>query len=157
MRVNHINIVVADMERSLRFYVGLLGMRTTFEVELTGAWIETVTGLPGANARCVFCQPEGGGTRFELLEYRNPMGSALNANTLPNTVGLRHVAFEVDDLEVWYRRLKEAGAVFLSEPVTVPFGVAGSIRKRLCYLHDPDGVIVEIADYVTEAESDTPA
>ena len=150
MRVNHVNIVVSDMERSLAFYVGLLGMRVTFEADLEGAWIDTVTGLPGVSARCVFCQPPEGGARFELLEYRSPPGAALHENARPNTAGLRHVAFEVDDLAAWHARLREAGVEFVSAPVTVPFGVAGS-RKRLCYLRDPDGVLVEIADYVSEA------
>ena len=152
MRVNHVNIVVSDMERSLAFYVGLLGMRVTFEVDLEGAWIETVTGLPGVSARCVFCQPPEGGARFEMLEYRSPPGAAPPENASPNTTGLRHVAFEVDDLDAWHARLRESGVAFVSAPVTVPFGVAGAIRKRLCYLRDPDGVLVEIADYVVVTE-----
>jgi catechol 2,3-dioxygenase-like lactoylglutathione lyase family enzyme len=43
MHVNHVNVVVADMERSLAFYVGLLGMRVTFETHLTGDWIDEVS------------------------------------------------------------------------------------------------------------------
>jgi catechol 2,3-dioxygenase-like lactoylglutathione lyase family enzyme len=98
VRVNHVNIVVADMERSLAFYVGLLGLRATFEIELEGAWIEEVTGLTGVSARCVFVQPAGGGARFELLEYRRPASErARPADSVPSTIGLRHVAFEVDD------------------------------------------------------------
>jgi catechol 2,3-dioxygenase-like lactoylglutathione lyase family enzyme len=148
LRVNHVNIVVADMERSLAFYVGLLGMRATFEVELEGAWIEQVTGLVGVSARCVFCQPPGGGVRFELLEYRRPAGeSGRAADSVPSTVGLRHVAFEVEDVAAEYERLTAAGVRFVSPPITVPFGVAGDIRKRLCYALDPDGVLVEFADY----------
>ena len=149
MRVNHLNIVVADMERSLAFYVGLLEMRITFEAELTGEWIETVAGLPDVSARCVFCQPSGGGTRFELLEYRTPLGVGLPEDSLANTRGLRHVALEVDGLDGLYARLTAAGVPFVSEPVTVPFSVAG-VRKRLCYLHDPDGALVEIAEYVPD-------
>ncbi len=149
MRVNHINIVVADMERSLAFYVGLLGMRVTFEAELTGEWIETVSGLPGATARCVFCQPSGGGTRFELLHYQTPPGQALPENALANTRGLRHVALEVDDLDALCARLQAANTLFVSPPVPVPFSVMG-IRKRLCYLRDPDGALVEIAEYVPD-------
>lgn len=152
MRVNHINIVVSDMDRSLAFYVGLLQMRVTFEVDLEGAWIEAVTGLPGANARCVFCQPAGGGARFELLEYRAPQGVALPAASLANTPGLRHVALEVDDLEAVYARLSASGVPFISPPVTVPFTVVGNIRKRLCYCLDPDGVIVEFGSYTVEEE-----
>ena len=155
MRVDHVNIVVSDMERSLAFYIGLLGMRVTFEVELAGAWIEAVTGLAGASARCVFCQPagdarpSGGGARFELLQYRSPEGAAVPADSLPNTVGLRHVALEVDDLPSWHARLEAAGVSFVSGPVTVPFAVAGPVRKRLCYFRDPDGVLIELADYVS--------
>lgn len=150
MRVNHLNIVVADMERSLQFYVGLLHLRVTYEVELTGAWIEQVAGLPNVSARCVFVQPTGGGARFELLQYRTPPGVTLPEDSIANTVGLRHVAFEVDDLDGLYQRLTESGVRFVSPPVTVPFIVVGNIRKRLCYCYDPDGVMVEIADYRAE-------
>ena len=150
MRVNHLNIVVADMERSLAFYVGILGMRVTFEVELNGEWIETVTGLPGASARCVFCAPSGGGTRFELLQYHLPEGATLPDNSLANTAGLRHFALEVNDLDVWYARVRAAGIEAISAPVAVPFTIVDGQRKRLCYLRDPDGVIVELCEMVTE-------
>jgi glyoxylase I family protein len=146
MRVNHLNIVVQDMERSLEFYVGLLGMRPTFEVELHGEWIDTVTGLPGAFARCVFCQPSGGGTRFEILEYRTPEGERFPKNSLANTGGLRHFALEVDGLDDWYAKLSAAEVPFISGPVTVPFRIVDGVQKRLCYLRDPDGVIVEICE-----------
>jgi catechol 2,3-dioxygenase-like lactoylglutathione lyase family enzyme len=43
MRVGHVNIVVADMERSLAFSVGLLGMRGTFEAHLTAV----ASAMPG--------------------------------------------------------------------------------------------------------------
>jgi glyoxylase I family protein len=147
MHVNHLNIVVADMERSLAFYVGLLGMRVTFETELVGDWISEVVGLSGAVARCVFCQPEGGGARLELLEYRRPAGVAFPENRLANTLGLRHFALEVDDLDAWYTRLTAAGVEAVSAPVTVPFRIVDGIQKRLCYLRDPDGVIVELCEH----------
>jgi len=149
MRVDHVNIVVADMERSLAFYVGLLGMQVTFEAELTGDWIEAVSGLPHVSARCVFCRPPGGGARFELLQYRTPPGTASAAASVANTLGLRHVALEVDGLDDLYARLTAAGVPFVSGPVGVPFPVAG-VRKRLCYARDPDGALVELAEYAPE-------
>ncbi len=149
MRVDHVNIVVADMERSLTFYRDLLGMQVTFEADLTGEWIETVAGLPGVSARCVFCEPPGGGTRFELLQYHTPHGRTLPENAVANTLGLRHFALAVADLDSLYSRLTAAGVPFVSGPVTVPFSVAG-VRKRLCYLRDPDGALVEIAEYGAE-------
>lgn len=149
MRVNHLNIVVSDMERSLAFYVNLLGMRITFETELTGEWIDTVVGLKGAFARCVFVQPTGGGCRIELLEYKTPLGSSAGINTIANTLGLRHLALDVDNLDATYERLTAAGVPAISSPVTVPFRIVDGIQKRLCYLQDPDGVIVEICEHLT--------
>jgi len=151
MRINHVNIVVSDMERSVAFYVGLLGLQVIYECELEGEWIESVAGLPGVRARCVFVQPSGGGARFELLQYLTPQGATLPEDSLANTMGLRHVAFEVDDLDALYSRLCAAGVSFVSPPVTVPFMVVGNIRKRLCYLYDPDGALLEIADYRQES------
>ncbi len=145
-RLDHVNIVVVDLERSLDFYVGLLGMEQTFTGDLRGEWIETLAGLPGASALCAFCAPPGGGTRLELLEYRAPTGKSLPENSLANTAGVRHLALEVDDIEGWHARLSGAGVRFVSAPVTVPFAVGGA-RKRLCYLHDPDGVLLELASY----------
>ena len=148
MTVNHLNIVVGDMERALAFYVGLLGMRQTFNIQLEGEWIEQVVGLAGARAHCVFVVPEGGGCRLELLQYVVPAGEMLSATSLANTQGLRHFALEVDSLDDCYERLLAAGINFISPPITVPFRIVDGIQKRLCYCHDPDGVIVELCEHL---------
>jgi glyoxylase I family protein len=146
MRLDHVNIVVMDMSRAERFYGEVLGLRRGFECRLEGEWIERVTGLAGARAHCVFFEPEGGG-RVELLQYLSPAGEPLPANRLPQTPGLRHLAFEVDDLDALCERLRAAGVPLVSPPVEVPFRVANSGRKRLCYFHDPEGVLLEVAQY----------
>lgn len=146
MRLDHVNIVVADMARAERFYGQLLGLRRGFERLLEGEWIERVTGLPGARAHCVFYEPEAGG-RVELLQYLSPQGEPLAPNRLPHTPGIRHLAFEVDDLDAVCEQLRAAGVALVSPPVTVPFPVAAAGRKRLCYFHDPDGVLIETAEY----------
>jgi glyoxylase I family protein len=149
MRLDHVNIVVAEMARAEQFYGGVLGLRRGFECQLEGDWIERVTGLPGARAHCVFYEPVGEG-RVELLQYLTPQGEPLPLNRLPHTPGLRHVAFAVDDLDALCERLREAGVALVSPPVEVPFRVANAGRKRLCYFHDPDGVLLEVAEYCQE-------
>lgn len=148
MTINHLNIVVADMECSLAFYVGLLGMRQTFDILLEGDWIAEVTGYPGARAHCVFVMPDGGGCRIELLQYLTNESTALPSNALPQTPGLRHFALEVASLDSWYQKLDAAGVDFISPPVTVPFRIVEGLQKRLCYCHDPDGVIVELCEHL---------
>lgn len=145
--IDHINIVTGDMERAIAFYSGLLGLKQTFEVTLEGAWIETVTGLPNLRARCVFLSVPGQDVRLELLQYLSPQAEPLDANSLPNLPGIRHLAFEVDDMDALCARLADSGVRFVSPPVTVPFPVGGRGTKRLCYFHDPDGVLLEVAAY----------
>jgi glyoxylase I family protein len=147
VRIDHVNIVVSDMERSLAFYEGVLGLKRGFKATLEGRWIETVTGLTAVNARCVFIEAPGSDVRFELLEYVSPTGDTIPANALPNTRGLRHIAFVVDDMEALLERLGAAGVPLLSDPVEVPFVVGSMGRKRLCYFRDPDGVLLEAAAY----------
>jgi catechol 2,3-dioxygenase-like lactoylglutathione lyase family enzyme len=147
MTINHINIVVASMDASLNFYVGVIGMRETFRCELEGGWIDSVTGLTGAKASCVFVQPPNGGCRIELLQYHAPTGVDVRENSLPNTGGLRHFALDVQDLDAIIAKLEETGTPILSPPVTVPFRIVDNIQKRLCYTLDPDGVIVEFSQH----------
>lgn len=147
--VDHINIVVHDIERSVRFYTELLGLQETRRAHLTGTWIEAIVGLSNVTADVVYVQPTGGGPRIELIKYHCPEGESLPNNSLPNTQGLRHIAFQVDDMNTTYQRLKAAGVPFVGPPVTVPHGIVAHDdgQKSLCYFRDPDGVVLELAAY----------
>ena len=148
--VDHINIVTRDIAESTRFYTELLGLTVTRRAHLEGAWIDAVVGLQGARAEVVYVQPPGGGPRIELIQYHAPPGADCPACATANTLGLRHIAFRVADIEGTYARLQAAGVPFLSPPADVPESVVrhDDGRKRLCYFHDPDGVILELAEYV---------
>lgn len=146
IRIDHINIVVPDIERAIQFYCAIFELQRGFETTLEGEWIDRVTGISGALARCVFLEC-GGETRVELLQYLRPSGEIIEANAQPNTCGLRHLAFTVDDLDALVGRLKAHNIKLVSEPVEVPFAVGNLGRKRLCYFHDPDGVLLEVAAY----------
>lgn len=147
--VDHINIVVADLERSRRFYCEVLGFRQTKEAYLEGDWIERVVGLPGVKARAVFIVAPAGEPRIELLHYEAPRGAACAENSRANTIGLRHIALRVDDIAAMTARLRAAGITVFGDPVRVPAGVVkhDAGRKTLVYFLDPDGVILELAEY----------
>ena len=93
--IDHLNIVVADMARSLRFYTEVLGFVKTKEAQLAGDWIERIVGLKGVRAHAVFIEAPGGGPRIELLKYEAPEGVTLAENSRANTRGLRHFALRV--------------------------------------------------------------
>ena len=146
--IDHINIVVADLERAAHFYETVFGFARGFSARLQGDWIETVTGIEGAKAQCLFLEsPRPAATRIELIRYDAPDAEFSPFAPTPNQPGLRHIAFEVEDLDATLNQVRELGIAPISEPVEVPFRVANLGVKRLAYFHDFDGTIVEIAAY----------
>jgi len=146
--VDHINIVVSDLEKSVAFYTKILGFNEIRKGHLEGEWIEKVTGLKNICADVVFIST-GSGPRIELLCYKTPDGKSFVANSLPNTTGLRHIAFQVDDMEATVKKLKDANVKIVGGPATVPETIIAhdSGRKTLCYFLDPDGTLLELAHY----------
>ena len=147
--VDHINIVVADLQRSVRFYTEILGFAKTKEAYLEGEWIDRIVGLRGVKARAAFMVAPAGEPRIELLEYAAPKGASSAGNSQSNTIGLRHIALRVDDMKATVARLRAANVTVFSDPVRVPAGVVqhDAGEKTLVYFLDPDGVILELAEY----------
>ncbi|MBI5768286.1 MAG: VOC family protein [Verrucomicrobia bacterium] len=148
--IDHVNLVVADLARSVKFYTEVLGFVKTADVHMKGDWIEKIIGLRGVEGLVAFVElPGGGGPRIELLHYVTPAGVALPENSRANTPGVRHIAFRVDDIAGMAARLRAAGVTLFSEPVTVPQGIVkfAAGDKSLLYFLDPDGVILELAEY----------
>jgi catechol 2,3-dioxygenase-like lactoylglutathione lyase family enzyme len=144
---DHLNVVVTHMARSMAFYGAVLGLAPVMDRELTGEWFEQVTGLPGARARCVILDAPGGGCRVELLQFHAPVSPAPPPST-PAAIGLRHMAIRVADLDVCLGILKDRFGVTVT-PVQVPRDIVKS-GKRMCYIRDPDGAMVELCEYGSE-------
>lgn len=149
MHIDHINIVVrGDLDVMVAFYRDRLGLEVTKQACLRGEWIETVTGVRGAVADCVYLETPEPGPRVELLKYHAPAADPLPA-TAPHSAGIRHIAFRVDDLDARHERLRAAGVVFIGPPIAVPGAVVQHEQgqKRLCYFHDPEGNLLELAEF----------
>jgi catechol 2,3-dioxygenase-like lactoylglutathione lyase family enzyme len=153
--IDHINLVVRDSERMTRFYTEALGLKITKQVTISGSWIDDTVGLRGVVGEVVYLDFPGGGPRIELIRYVNPTGSIAPGQELPNTPGIRHLAFRVAEIDTARHRLAAAGIRFLSEIQTVPdtqVTYAGNVRKRLVYFHDPEGNLLEICEYKSQGE-----
>ena len=147
--IDHINIVVADLPRSVAFYTDVLGFAVQREAFLEGEWIDRIVGLRGVRGRVVYVVAPAGEPRIELLCYESPRGGTVVENSRANTVGLRHIALRVDDIAATVARVRGSGVTVFSEPVRVPHGVVrhDAGEKTLVYFLDPDGVILELAEY----------
>lgn len=147
--IDHVNIVVADMERVARFYEDVLGFRRAKHVTISGNWVDATVGLRGAVAEVIYLELATG-PRIELARYVSPPGGRPDGIDLPNLQGIRHLAFKVTHIEALVDRLRTAGVKVFSEVQRVPdqqVTYGGGVRKYLVYFQDPEGNLLELCEY----------
>jgi catechol 2,3-dioxygenase-like lactoylglutathione lyase family enzyme len=136
---DHVGITVADLDVATAFFAGL-----GFEVEgrtfVEGEFIDTVCGIPDSRTEIVMLRPPGGGTALELSRFVRPEHGPGSPTAMANEVGLRSVAFEVDDLQAAVDRLAGDG-----------YGLVGGVGRYdnawlMAYVRGPDGIIVALAE-----------
>ena len=118
---HHIAVICSDEDRALRFYVDKLGFRVekSFWREQQGDWLRML---------------RLGDTVIEL--FIKP--GAPQRPTRPEALGLRHLAFRVEDVELAVDWLNGMGIE--TEPVrNDPFN-----GGRFTFFHDPDGLPLEV-------------
>ena len=147
-RIDHVNLVVDDVETMIRFYRDVLGLRLTKQATIRGKWIDAVTGLADVVADVAFLEISHG-PGIELLRYRTPQGPRPAGLGHPNAKGLRHLAFRVRDIDRLAAAIEAAGFPLVSEVQQVPAEQVdyADVRKRLVYCHDPEGNLLELCAY----------
>jgi catechol 2,3-dioxygenase-like lactoylglutathione lyase family enzyme len=147
--IDHVNLVVDDLELMARFYTQVLGMKITKRVTISGPWIDRTVGLKGVVADVIYLDPPSG-PRVELIQYLTPPASRPSGLGASNTPGLRHLAFRVHDITQVAARLQEAGVNSFSDVQCVPteqVSYGADIQKYLVYFQDPEGNLLELCEY----------
>lgn len=121
-KVHHIAIIASDYKKSKQFYSEILGLKIELEVyrkdrnsykldlSLNGEYI------------------------IELFSFPNPPERI----TLPEAAGLRHLAFEVDNINEAVKSLKAKGVTV--EPVRID----ELTNKKFTFFFDPDNLPLEL-------------
>ncbi|HEX4436452.1 MAG TPA: VOC family protein [Solirubrobacteraceae bacterium] len=140
-RLDHVGIVVNDLAAATAFFVEL-GLKLHGEGSVEGDWVDRVIGLEGIRADIAMLEIPGGGGRLELTKFQAPSGAEGDRHASPNTPGIRHLAFEVDDIDTAVAGLQARGAELV-----------GTVERykdiyRLCYVRGPEGIIVELAESI---------
>ena len=141
---NHTGFVVSDIERSLGFYRDLLGLKEERNMILEGEIISKLVGYPEARLHIVYLGLGDMRHAVELIQYLEPPGNRV-ASTQRNDVGATHLGVIVDNLDAFYQRLSEEGVKFVNPPAVRPQAEYPWARK-VCYLHDPDGNLLEFIE-----------
>lgn len=120
-RVHHIAIICADYARSKSFYTEVLGleiMQEVYRAERQSYKLDLA--LHGEYV-------------IELFSFPDPPTRV----SRPEACGMRHLAFEVDDLDEEVERLKSKGIE--AEPIRVDEYTG----KRFTFFADPDDLPIE--------------
>jgi len=121
-KIHHVAIICSDYEKSKKFYHDILGFKIiheTYRKDRNSYKLDlAINGI----------------YQIELFSFPNPP----NRTNYPEAVGLRHLAFEVDDLNETIRELKskkiEPEEIRI-DPVT---------NKKFTFFKDPDALPIEL-------------
>ena len=119
-----------------------LGFVLRGEGSVEGGWVDRVVGLEAVRADIAIVESPDGQGRLELTKFNAPAGHAGDSHAPPNTTGIRHVAFVVDDIDAVLAGLRARGTELIGELERY------EDKYRLCYVRGPEGIIVELAEQI---------
>jgi catechol 2,3-dioxygenase-like lactoylglutathione lyase family enzyme len=140
-RFDHVGITVADLDAAVAFFVGL-GLEVEGRMSMEGEFVDTVIGIPDSRSEIVMLRPPDGGSGLELSSFTRPDHTPGSPHAMSTELGLRNVAFEVEDLQAIVESLAADG-----------YGLVGGIGQyenmwRMAYVRGPEGIIVAIAERI---------
>jgi catechol 2,3-dioxygenase-like lactoylglutathione lyase family enzyme len=141
LRFDHVGVTVRDLDVVTSFFLGL-GLEVEGRTFVEGEFIDTVTAIPDSRTQIVMLRPPGGGTAVELSSFVRPEPAPGSPGAMANELGLRSLAFEVDDLQAHVDRLAAEG-----------YGLVGGVGRHedvwlMAYVRGPEGIIVALAERI---------
>ncbi|SDM35002.1 VOC family protein [Allokutzneria albata] len=140
-RLDHIGVVVEDLDAATEFFLGL-GLEKAGAMSMRGDWIGGIIGLEDVHTDVVFVSAPDGTGKLELIKFHSPADDRGVREAAANRLGIRHLAFVVEDLDGVLGALAAKGATRIGK-IHDHEGVV-----RLCYVRGPEGIIVELAEEI---------
>ena len=130
-KINHVAIVVKDIESALGFWQDQLGLKLD-HIEDVPSQASKVAFLPVGESEVELVQPTDPDTG--LANYLEKRGE-----------GMHHLCIEVDDIQGMLKKLKEKQVKLINEePIELP-------GRRMAFIHpkSANGVLVELYEIIT--------
>ena len=140
-RMEHVGLVVDDLEAATAFFVEL-GLKLKGEGQVEGGWVDRVVGLEGVQVEYATVESPDGHDRLELVKFHSPSVRGGDGHAPANILGIRHVAFVVDDIDAAVATVRARGGELVGEVENY------EDIYRLCYVRGPEGIIVELAERI---------
>jgi methylmalonyl-CoA/ethylmalonyl-CoA epimerase len=132
-KVNHVAIVVRDIDSALEFWNNALGIP-----------LDHVEEVPSQQAKVAFLPV--GGSEIELVQPTNS-DSGMASFLEKRGEGLHHVCVEVSDIDAMLAQLKRAGVRLINETAQILPG------RKMAFVHpkSANGVLIELYE-LTDSE-----
>ena len=131
-KINHVAIVVRDIDESLKFWATALGLE-----------LHHVEDVPSQASKVAFIPV--GESEIELVQPTTE-DSGMAAYLEKRGEGMHHLCVEVDDIEAKMQELKEAGIRLINDAPQVLPG------RKMAFIHpkSASGVLVELYEITAE-------
>lgn len=140
-RIDHVGVIVNDLPAAKEFFLDV-GLEVKGEWEMEGELMGYAVGLNDAKVACVGLGTSEGQTWIELIKFYSPSNEKDSQQPFANTLGIRHIAFTVEDIEAVVAKLKNKGTEIFSEIQQY------EESYKLCYVRGPEGIILELAEEI---------
>jgi len=127
LKIAHASIRAKDMERSIKFYRDILGLKLVRRVE-----------IPENNAEIAFLEGEEEGARIELTHYRNQKEYVVPEY---EKAVFDHIALVIDDMDETIEHLRRNKVRITDEPFTLK-----ATGAKIAFIEDPDGTLLELIE-----------
>jgi len=136
--IHHAALVTPDLEQAKQFYCEVFELEALFDYEWgpDETTFNSLIGMEGTAAK--MCLLKGKNSYLELFEYLAPNSEVEPKALTASDRGIRHLAFEVDDVKAVWEKVQAHGGVAMNKPISVPGGLVA------VYCRDPFGNIIEL-------------
>src|SRR5947209_2758149 len=125
--LDHVGVNVVDLNAASEFFLEL-GLEIEGATSLQGKWVGDIIGLEDVHTDLVFMRTPDGSGKLELIKFHSPADDESPRPSAANRLGIRHLAFLVDDLNTIVDKLRDKS-----------FSPIGKVHDyenifRLCYI-----------------------
>lgn len=143
IRMDNVGIVVESLDDAVAFFTEL-GLKLEGRATIEGEWAGRVTGLGNQHVEIAMMVTPDGHSRLEISRFLRPAIVADHRNAPVNALGYLRVMFTVGDIDDTLARLQKMGAQLVGEVVKY------EDLYRLCYIRGPEGLLIGLAEQLTD-------
>ncbi len=144
--VAHIGLTIRDMDKSIDFYKNVLKLKFVGEMRMKGKETDLLFDNKNLDVRVAYLVAKDGGVEIELIEFIDKEILEDKANLFKTSIS--EICFEVENINEWYEHYKNNKVETLSEPQEFDSTKYGFGKSKALYFKDPDGIILELMEYV---------